>query len=167
MFISFEELDQQSRVWVYQADRPFGEGEEKLIATTLQSFCDQWSAHGNALKTSFKIEEHQFIILAVDESTAGASGCSIDGSVRMLKEIQQAIGINLFDRTRVAFSDRGNVVTHPLPNLKTAFSSGVLSGNTITFNTMVQTKADFGKNWKIPAEKSWLVKYLPKTTLQD
>ncbi len=166
MFIPFEELDHQARVWVYQANRAFTAEEEKLVANTLHSFCQQWSAHGNALKTSFKIEEHQFIILAVDESTAGASGCSIDGSVRMLKEIQQHIGVDLFGRTQIPFF-KDTVALYNLSDLKAAVSAGLINGTTLTFNTTIQTKADFLKNWKIPVEKSWLVKYLPKTTLQD
>jgi len=37
------------------------------------------------LKPPLKLEFNRFVILSVDESSAGASGCSIDGSVRVLR----------------------------------------------------------------------------------
>ncbi len=104
MFIPFEKLPPHSRIWVYQSDRPFSVDEEKVISGSLITFCSQWEAHGSPLQTSFKIEYHQFVILAVDESSAGASGCSIDGSVRVLKELGNHLSIDFFDRSLVAFS---------------------------------------------------------------
>jgi hypothetical protein len=78
MYIPFNQLPPDSKIWIYQADRVFSDTEEKIIAERLKSFCSQWAAHGHPLQTSFKIEHNQFIVLSVDENTAGASGCSID-----------------------------------------------------------------------------------------
>jgi len=40
-----------------------------------------WTAHNNQLKAKGEIRYNRFLILIVDESQAGASGCSIDKSV--------------------------------------------------------------------------------------
>jgi hypothetical protein len=165
MYIPFEQLPPHARVWIYQADRAFSTDEEKIISSTLTNFCLQWAAHGNPLRTSFQIQYHRFVILAVDESSAGASGCSIDGSVRVLKELGDQLNINFFDRTQIAFLIDGEIKTHLLSELNSLFESAKLAASTLTFNNLVPTKEEWEANWKSTVEKSWLIKYLPKDTL--
>jgi len=111
------------------------------------------------------VEHNQFIILATDEDYHQPSGCSIDSSVRALKELQSELGIDFFDRTKVAFLNGDTVVTHPLAQLKSVFESGKLAGSTITFNNLVPSRGDLARAWKTPVEKTWLTKYLPNSTL--
>ena len=167
MYIPFEQLPANSRVWVYQADRAFSFEEEKIIAQSLTRFCADWVAHGNPLRTSFRIEYRQFVILSVDESSAGASGCSIDGSVRVLKELGARLTIDFFDRTRVAFLINGEIETHPLSQLGVLFESARLKPSTQVFNNLVATKSAWEKTWEVTAENSWLVKYFPKDALSQ
>ena len=162
MFIPFNTLPLNARLWIYQADRPLRADEEDLLSKELGRFCDQWEAHGQPLRTSFTIEHHHFVILAVDENYNDASGCSIDGSVRILKSLHEKSGINFIDRSKVAFLVDNEIKTFALPELKILFSSGRLTATTHTFNNLVATKSDFDKGWLTTVEKSWLVKYLPK-----
>ena len=167
MWVSFDQLPDSSRIWVYQASRKLSASEIAMMEETLKDLCNSWKAHGAELHTSFSIQYSQFILLGVDESMAGASGCSIDGSVRQLKEIQSHIGIDLFDRTQVAFLSGETVEVVKMTDLKNHFLSGRLNGASLLFNNAISQKGDLKKNWLIPVEKSWLVKYLPKTTLQE
>lgn len=166
MLIPFESLPEHARLWIYQANRVLTTAEVSLVEESLKELCANWQAHGNDLHTSYQIVHQQFILLAVDESMAGASGCSIDSSVRFLKSIQNQTGLDFFDRTRVAFLENEKVTTFALAELKDAFVKGRLGSGSITFNNTITTKAQLDHQWKIPAEKSWLAKYLPKTTLQ-
>jgi hypothetical protein len=165
MYIPFEQLPSHSRVWIYQADRSFSFDERKIIAEQLTEFCSQWSTHGNPLQTSYKIEYSRYVVLAVDESTAGASGCSIDGSVRILKELGNHLSIDFFDRTKIAFLIDDEIQTYSLSQLNSLFESARLTASTQTFNNLTATKAEWEMNWKTTVEKSWLVKYLPKDAL--
>ena len=165
MFIPFNTLPPNARLWIYQSDRSLNMDEEKLLSSELKQFCEQWKAHGQDLKTSFTIEHHHFVILAVDENYNDASGCSIDGSVRIFKSLQEKAGINFLDRSRVAFRQDSEISTFSLPELKNLFSTGRLEASTQTFNNLVATKSDFDKGWLTTVEKSWLVKYLPKPTV--
>ena len=165
MYIEFNELPDYARLWIYQASRKFSAAEEKLIHDGAHSFCDQWSAHGQPLKTSFKIEHDQFLILAVDEGFNGASGCSIDESVHMLKSHQDRTGIDFFDRSQVAFLVNHEVKLIPLTQLKEAFASGTLGPAPLTFNVQATSKGAWEKNWILPVSKTWLTRYLPKTSV--
>jgi len=165
MYIPFEQLPPDSRVWIYQAARPFTEAEEKTISGALREFCSQWSAHGDPLATSFLVKYSQFIVLSVNENSAGASGCSIDGSVRVLKELSQRFDNDFFNRTKVAFSNGSGINLYSIQELPKLFESRVLTAASETFDNLVPDKGSFEKKWKIEVEKTWFAKYLPKETL--
>jgi len=163
MYVPFEHLPDHTRLWIYQADRKFSEVEEKVINEELQIFCELWMAHGNPLNTSFKIERAQFLILAVDEGVTGASGCSIDGSVRLLKSLQERMGIDFLSHSKVAFLIDGDVKLILVRELKQAFTAGILGPGTPTFHLLAGTKGVWERDWILSVEKTWLAKYLPKT----
>jgi hypothetical protein len=165
MYVPFDQLPDHSRIWIYQSNRTLTPQEKQQASTALRSFCENWTAHQQMLKTSFSIEHDQFIILATDEDYHQPSGCSIDSSVRALKELQASLGLDLFDRTKVAFLVDGRVVTHPLPRLKAIFEAGELGSDTLTFDNLVPSRGDLARRWKVAVEKTWLVKYLPNSAL--
>lgn len=165
MYVPFESLSDNSRVWIYQANRRLDDRELTALGETLTSFCGQWNAHGEALKTSYRIEHNQFVILCADEDFHAPSGCSIDTSVRMLKEFQSGINADFFDRTLAAFLVDNKVVTARLAELTAKFSTSALPASTLTFDNLVPSKGDFLTRWTVPVEKTWLVKYLPKSAL--
>jgi hypothetical protein len=165
MYIPFEELSSESRVWIYQGNRPFTPKEEESVNNILRSFCAAWAAHGEPLKSSFRIEKSQFVIMAVDEDFHNPSGCSIDSSVGVLRQIHSLTGVDLLDRTKVAFYIDGQVTLIPLSEIKSNFSAGRLQASTLTFNLLASTKAEWERKWQIPVENSWMAKYLTKTAL--
>lgn len=167
MYIPFEQLPSDARVWIYQADRAFSAEEEKMISAVLTDFCAQWMVHSQPLRTSYKIEYNHFIILSVDENAAQASGCSIDGSVRVIKELGAQLHIDFFNRLKSACLIDGRVAVLSRQEIAAAFSSGNVLSSTLTFNNLVATKGEFETTWKIGIENSWLAKYLPKDALSS
>jgi hypothetical protein len=162
MFVPFTSLPSSSRIWIFQANRPFTTEERQLAEARLRQFTEDWAVHGSPLDTSFDIRYDQFIILAADESQMSASGCSIDSSVRVMKEIAEQLQIDLFDRTQVAFLIAGRVQLMPVGNLKEKFSDGTLNRDTLAFNNLISSKATFEESWLSPAANTWLSRYLPR-----
>ena len=163
MFVPFESLPLNAKVWVAQANRPFTAEESKIVHERLQAFTGEWSVHGSPLPTSYRVEFDQFIVLAADETQQNASGCSIDSSVRVLKSLEQSFGVQLFDRNQIAFQIEGHIVLVPVQELKQKFGEGILNEDTLTFNNLVDTRAAFEKNWQVPAGDTWLKRYMPKS----
>lgn len=160
MFVEFDSLQETSRVWVYQSVRKFTEEEASTISRVLQSFTQQWAAHGQPLKSSYKLMYQQFIILAADESFNQASGCSIDDSVHVIKEIDQHYKLDLFNRTMVGFLKYEDVEIVPLKELSKALTAGVWTQDSLVFNNLVGTKKELANNWILPASQTWLKRYL-------
>ena len=161
MYVPFESLPPTARVWIFQSKRPFTAEEEQFMQTRLKSFAAEWRVHGTPLNTSFLIAHRQFIVLGVDETQQMASGCSIDSSVRALKDLEQSFGLSLFERDQVAFKTGDGVLTIPMAKLKENFANGILNEDTLTFYNLVDTKAQLDTEWLVPAKETWLKRYLP------
>jgi hypothetical protein len=159
MYTNFEELDRNSRLWVYQADRPFNEEEKQFILQNGKAFVDSWTAHNKALNASIEIKYNQFIVLAVDETKAPATGCSIDKSVHFVKALENELKINLLDKSKIAFLKNDAISLENLPSIKLKVESDEITSDLLTFNNMVTTKGDFESNWLIPATESWMARF--------
>lgn len=151
-------ISENSRVWIYQSDRILNPDEEERIQSTLNNFTSQWLAHGHALAALGEIRHHQFIILSVDEGVAGATGCSIDKSVYLMKEIEEEFGLNLFDRLRVAFRDMDTIVNCSREEFEEQIKSGKVSGQTTVFNNLISRRDELESSWEIPLKDSWHAK---------
>lgn len=161
MYLSFDQLPDHSRVWIYQAERPLIEEEVDLINQKMTKFCEGWNTHGNGMPSSFKLLYNQILVLAVDEYGLGASGCSIDSSVRALKELEYLLGINLTDQGKVITKDNtGEVKVLSALGLKSKVREGVITLNQEVINPLIKTKADLTQLWQ-PVENSWLNKFFP------
>jgi len=152
-----------SRVWIYQSSRLFTINEALQIEEMMNQFVESWQSHGAPVKGAAYLFFGQFIILIADERATGVSGCSTDSSVRLIKEIEKKIGVNMFDRTALAFavsgeSDNYRVQLLPMAQLQYAVDNGFISADTLFFNNIVQTKAELENSWIIPLKDSWLSK---------
>ena len=165
MFVPFEKINNTSRVWIYQANRPFNLEEVDIISRSLSAFTEDWLVHGSPMQASFAIKYNQIVILAADEDANAASGCSIDSSVRTLRNLGAELKIDFFDRTLVAFKKGEQIFTIPVSDLKSKLSEGTWDSDTLMFNNVVDSKEGLTQKWLIPAGASWLKRYLPRQTV--
>ena len=160
MFTQYKNLPNNSRVWIYQSDREFTNTEIEFIAAKAEEFINQWTRHGDDLKGSFTIKYNQFLVLAVDESFNNVSGCSIDSSVRFVKELENELQIDLMNKLNVTFKDNENVNMVKLSDFQQFAKDQKITPETIVFNNMVNTKEDFETKWEIAAKDSWHKRFL-------
>ena len=162
MFVQFEKISEQARIWVYQANRKFNSQESEIISQALLSFIQGWQVHGTPMQASFDLRFDQFIILAADEQVNAASGCSIDDSVRTFKKLGAELNLDFFDRTLVTFKKGEEVITVASGDLKSKLKDGIWDRNTLVFNNLVATKNELRDKWLAPAGLTWLKRYLPQ-----
>lgn len=161
MYLPFEQMPEYSRVWVYQADQQFTAADEQAIRERLIRFCEGWNTHGNLIPTSFDLIESQILILAVDESNLGASGCSIDSSVRTLRDLESQLQINLTDQGKISLKKpSGELKVIPALGVKARVAAGEIDVEAEVINPAVRTKADLKSFWQ-PVRNSWLNRYFP------
>jgi hypothetical protein len=155
MYIPFENLPEESKIWIYQSSRKFSDDEVAAIEKDLTDFLINWSAHGNALESSFQIKYNRFIIIAVNQEVHAATGCSIDSSVAFIQNLEQKYSVDLLDKMNVAFKQGEFVTYKTLLDFKKLAKDKSVSENTIVFNNLVNTIEEFNEGWEIPASESW------------
>src|SRR6478752_3721874 len=132
-----ESFSPDSRVWIYQSNRLFTLSEALAVEDILNDFTDKWLSHGTPVKGAGHLFFGQFIILMADEKATGVSGCSTDSSVRLIKDIEQHFGVNMFDRQLLAFLHKDKVQLLPLSQFKFAIEHNHIQPDTIYFNNLV------------------------------
>ena len=142
-------LPLNSRVWVYQSNRVLSNEEQATIQIELESFIEQWAAHGTSLKASAEILFDSLLVLAVDESQEPASGCSIDSSVHFVKNLGQKYGFDAFDRNAIAYLKDNKVAFTTLQALEKAEGAQV-------FNLAVSNTNDLQEKLLLNFENSAL-----------
>ena len=145
----------QSKVWIYQSDRPFSPTEALCIQKKLDIFTAQWKAHGHQLQAVATIYYDLFIVFKVDEAAASTTGCSIDASVRIVKEIELDHNLDMFNRFNMAYKIDDQIFISPREDFETLISIGKVGPKTIVYNNLVQNLADFENKWEVPFENSW------------
>jgi hypothetical protein len=159
MYVEFDTLKDNSRIWVYQSSREFNEVEVKAIEAKLKDFVNEWTRHGDDLKASFEIKYNHFIILAVDESFNQVSGCSIDASTHVFKEFENEFKVELLNKMNTAFKHDDHINVVSLADFQKYVKEDRIHPETFVFNNMVQNKADLKTLWEVPANRSWHSRY--------
>lgn len=151
-------FDPQSRVWVYQANRTFTMGEIFEVEPLLENFVDGWKSHGTKVKGYATVLYGQFVVIMADETATTVGGCSTDSSVHVIKAIEELTGVQMFNRTLLAFYIKDKVQTIPQAQVNYAIENGLLTMETLYFNNLVNTKSTLETEWLLPISKSWLAK---------
>ena len=155
MHVPFENLPEESKIWIYQSNRKFYDEEIAEIDADLRSFIENWSAHGTGLEASYQIKYNRFIILAVNQEIQSATGCSIDDSVRLIQNIESKYKVDLLDKMNVTFKLGDHVAHKPLSEFKKMAKEKAVSENTVVFNNLVNTVGEYSEFWEVPASESW------------
>ncbi|WP_299096874.1 ABC transporter ATPase [uncultured Winogradskyella sp.] len=160
MLVDFDTLPEESRVWIYQANRSFSEEEIKELTSKLEVFIEAWTAHGKDLQAGFKIVYKRFIVIALNQNLNLATGCSIDASVHFIQELEKDYNVDLMDKMNVSFKQGEFIAYKPLIDFKKMAKNNSVSKNTIVFNNLVTNIAEFKDNWEVPASESWHSRFI-------
>jgi hypothetical protein len=148
-------MNNESRVWLYQSSRILTDTEVAEIQEKIKQFTKEWVSHSQALSASGNVLHHRFILLMVDEKQTGASGCSIDSSVRFLQDLGMDYATDFFDRLNFAYLDGEQVKTAHKDDFAVLYSQGKINDDTIVFNNLVKDAGEMKMKWQIPLKDSW------------
>lgn len=155
MLVDFNTLPEESRVWIYQANRSFTEQELEEIQSKLDVFIENWTAHGSDLQSGYVIKYKRFIIIALNQNLNKATGCSIDASVHFIQQLEKEYQVDLMDKMNVSYKQGDFIAYKTLLDFKKMAKEKAISKNTIVFNNLVTNIAEFNENWEVPASESW------------
>ena len=160
MLVDFNTLPEESRIWIYQANRSFSDQEISEIEEKLKIFIENWTAHGSDLESGFIIKYKRFIVIALNQNLNKATGCSIDASVHFIQQLEKDYNVDLMDKMNVSYKQGDYIAYKTLLDFKKMAKDKAVSKHTIVFNNMVANIAEFNENWEVPASESWHSRFL-------
>lgn len=157
---SIAEMPAHARVWVYKTARDLSAAEQRLIRDRGAAFTDSWAAHGAPLDACVDVLHARFVVVAVDEQQAEASGCSIDKSVGFIKQLEHDLNLMLTDRMVVVYEREGGVAGCRLQELPELIKEGIITADTIVFDDLVSTTGELRERFRVPLRSSWMERFL-------
>jgi hypothetical protein len=155
--VPFETLPDSSRVWVFGSDKLLTEEGTKLLLEGVDAHLADWKAHGAPLTVAREWRDGRFLIVAVDQSTAGASGCSIDGLFRVLQQLERTVGANLVGGGRIFYRDNHGMVQSATRDEVAALAqNGVITKDTVVFDTTLTDLGTWRACFERRAKESWV-----------
>jgi hypothetical protein len=151
----FKDMTPGSRIWIYQSRTELSPDLVSRILERAKVFLDDWSSHGSKMMASCEVLHGRFVVIAVDERTAPASGCGIDKSIHFIQSLEKEFGLTLLDRLAAAWEENGHVKTAGFGEFQALVDAGKIDKNTIVFNNLVETKAQMESSWRLPLMDSW------------
>lgn len=155
--VPFETLPDASRVWIFGSDRPLTEAGTTALLKGVEEHLTDWKAHGEPLTVSSQFRDQRFLVIGVDQSTAGATGCSIDGLFRVLQGLESTVGANLVGGGRVFYRGAESVVQSTTRDQVAALAtSGAITKDTVVFDTSLTDLGGFRSGFEKRAKDSWI-----------
>lgn len=161
MIVSFSDMPDHSKLWVYSSSNFFEGEEEQKISTEVEKFLEEWTAHSRELRAASKIDLKRHILISVDESVHGASGCSIDSCVHFLKDLGKVTHHDFFDRLHYTYlgEDKRPFLVHH-HSLSEAYSRDIINDQTLFANPLVKTVGEYHQSFLQPLAKSFQSKFI-------
>ncbi len=149
MLVDFNTTSEQSRIWIYGAEKKLTNEQEEHILNSISGHLQNWEAHKVPLTAGVSILENHFIVVALDESKNAASGCSIDTLQNKIQELEKELSVSLLNRLNVFCRINDEIQCVPLIQLES-----IAKSNTLFYDLTIQRKSDLHSYLK-PISEGW------------
>jgi hypothetical protein len=144
----FSDFPDESRIWLYQTNRALSEDEMLTVRKRLNSFVQDWAAHGDKLWGSAEVVNPYFVAVIVNDALTPPSGCSIDASVKEIKALGELLSVDFFTRLKVTFLKNDEINQIDFSDLSQ------LEPNTPIFDPLLANLGELRQQFPVELEKS-------------
>ena len=154
MLVDFNTTAEDSRIWIYGAEQRLTKDQESYILQSLSDHLQSWNAHKVPLMAGVTILENYFIVVALDESDNGASGCSVDALQNKIQDLEKELSVSLMNRLNVFC--RINDEIECVPSFKL---DSIAKAKTLFYDLTIQKKSELNSYLK-PISEGWCANFL-------
>lgn len=160
MLVEFNQLPDHARFWIFTSNRFLANEEKQLLNDELSLFIQKWTAHKQDLNASFSLIDEAILVVGVDESMTGASGCSIDSMTKEITQLAQQMNIDWLNRFSIVVkSSEGNKAVNA-NDLKQLFAEGKINEHTLVSNSLLTHFGELNTQLYLPIKETWMSRYL-------
>ncbi|TVZ56650.1 hypothetical protein OD91_1945 [Lutibacter sp. Hel_I_33_5] len=161
MFVDFNSLPENAKVWIYPSSRKFYPNEITAMEEKLKNFIETWKKEDENFKATYQFLYNRFIVFIADVEGSSLTNTDIDASVSFILELQETYDVQLLDKMNVCFKQGEYVQYKDLKDFKKLLKNKAVTAKTIVFDNLITTKQDFENYWEVSIEESWYNRYLP------
>lgn len=159
---AFAGLPDHSRLYIFGSSRTLSAEEQSRIGSDMERFVGGWKAHGAPVSGAWSLVYDRFLLVAVDEDQTALSGCSIDSLSRIVKQLEEDLGLSLFDGGTVLFRDDAGIHKVLRSDFNRMVGTGRVTSETIVFDNTLQSLRPLREGkWEVPARSAWHARAFP------
>jgi hypothetical protein len=148
-----ENSPDSSRVWVYGFINKLSPHQKEIVILKLEEFKSNWQYHGKPVSGDYEILEDRFVFLTTND---GISGCSIDSSVALFKDLKLQHALDALDQNLIFFRAKDGIEAVSRADFQAKVSDGEILDDTQVFNLTITTIADIRKGqFELDFTRSW------------
>jgi hypothetical protein len=160
--VPFDSLPDDARVWVFGTERVLTPAESSRLLGVADAHLERWAAHGAPLTSARDWRDDRFLTIAVDQRTAGASGCSIDALFRQLQALERELAVGIVGGGRVFYRGAdGKAEATDRADFVVLAERGEVTPDTLVFDPTVQTLGAWRSGFERRARDSWHGQLMP------
>jgi len=149
----FDAFSDNARMWAYGFDVRLNPNQFQIVKEHLDAFCQNWQVHGKPVRGAWEMIENQIVMLVTDDDV---SGCSIDSSVAVFKELKMTYGLNALDPNLVFFRSKRGIEAVSRPEFQVLVAAGEIDDDTIVFDMTCIRLGDARQGkFERPFKESW------------
>ncbi|WP_456463072.1 ABC transporter ATPase [Lutibacter sp.] len=160
MIVTFKEISQNSKLWIFPSSRKFYPKELPEIKNNIEDFLTNWLHNSVPLKCAYQLKHDRFILVAVDDTENNLSIEAHNLLIEFIQELEKSLKVILLDKINVCYKQGEFVQYKDLKDFKKMIKSKGVSQKTIVFNNLITTKGELKQNWEINIMDSWLGHFL-------
>lgn len=154
---ALDALPGDARVWCFGASDALPDDTIDELRSSMKGFLERWTAHRAELRAGCDWLHNRFLVVAVDESRVGASGCSIDALTAEIRRLEGVTGVSLLDASPVWYrDDRGEIRRVSRDEFRRLAAEGRVGSDTVVFDLTAE-RLDTVRTgaWEVGAGRSW------------
>ena len=161
MIIPFDEITEDSKLWIFPSSRKFYPQELNDLNKKLVAFLENWNNKNTPLTCAYRLIYDRFIVIAVDTTSLILTIETHNNLTDFIQKLEQEYSILLMDKINVCYKQGDFVQYKDIKDFKQMIKNKGVSPKTTVFNNMITTKEELSDFWEINIMDSWL-SYLMK-----
>ena len=160
--VDLSALPDDARAWCFGSGAPPPVESVARLRAAMADFLEGWTAHRADLRAGFDWMYDRFLVVAVDESAVGASGCSIDAMTDEVRRLEGETGVTLLDASPIWYRDEaGDVRCVARDEFRALAAAGEIGPATRVFDLTVERLGAVRSGaWEADAGRSWHARLL-------
>lgn len=155
-------LPGDARVWCFGASEVPEADDADRLRVALERFIEGWTAHRADLRAACGWLHDRFLVVSVDESKTGASGCSIYALIAEIRRLESETEVQLLDAAPIWFRETdGTIRRVSRDQFRDLAESGDIGPDTTVFDLTVGRLDEVRTGaWEVAAGRSWHARLL-------